>query len=64
MTWLLADESFPFEHVHGHVLLIGHDPQAGQAIDVPVRAQDMVRRHVPTPLKWLRSTTVDRPLAV
>lgn len=62
ITRLLPDESFPFEHVHGHVLLIGHDPQTGQAIDVPERAQGMVGALLPVSLKRRRSETVHRRL--
>jgi hypothetical protein len=46
------------------VLLIGHDPPTGQAIDVPERAHRMVAAHVPGHLRWRRSQTAHRGLAV
>jgi hypothetical protein len=64
MTRMLPADSFPFEHLHGHVLLMGHDPLSGQAIHVPDRVQAMVAAHVPTRLKWRRSTTIHRTMAV
>ncbi len=38
-TRLLADDLFPFDHVHGALLLCGVDPATGQHIDLPSRAR-------------------------
>jgi hypothetical protein len=60
MTSFLPDESYPLEHVHGHVLLIGHDPETAQAIHVPERVHEMIAPHVPHELKRRRSKTTHR----